>query len=131
MTNYAFQSLLQTHVVEAYVSRRHSKAGYSNTRGIFATTNRKILNSIEGLRAFGFQSPNGIGMGYDPLQKNCVVSWDILKGKYRVFAMDNGVNILNSYPVNNAQNILKFWNYFTSYVLKLSDADKLKFMGKI
>lgn len=131
MNNFAFQKHLQQNVVECYVSRRHKKPRWSDTRGFLGTTNRSILNSVEGLRAFGFKAPNGRGMGYDPLEKNCVVAWDILKGDYRVFAMDGGVSILNSYPVNTPQNILKFWNYFVDYVLKLTPKDKLKFMGLI
>jgi hypothetical protein len=131
MNNFAFQKHLQMNVVEAYVSRRHAKPKWSNTRGIFATTNRNLLNSIEGLRAMGFKAPVGIGMGYEPLEKNCVVAFDILVGCYRVFSMDGGVNILNSFKVNTPQNILKFWSYFTDYVLRLSPDDKYKFLGKI
>lgn len=131
MNNFAFQKHLQQNVVEAYVSRRHKKTGWSDTRGIFATTNRAILNSIEGLKAFGFKSPNGIGAPFNPLEKNCVVCWDIFRGAYRNFSMDNGVNILRSFSVSNPSDVLKFWDFFSSYILKLSDSDKLKFMGKL
>ncbi len=131
MTNYQFQNYLRNNVVEAYVSRRHKKNGWSPTRGIYATANKNILNSLEGLRAFGFVPPGGIGMSYDPMEKNCVVAWDIFKGDFRVFSMTKGANIKNAYPVNNKVNILKFWDHFTNYVLLLSPEDKLRFMGLI
>lgn len=129
MDNIGFQRLLQKNVIECYFGRRHIKEGWSNTRGALVTTSKPILNSINGLQALGFVPPNGIGMGYDPLAINCVVAWDIFKGAYRVFSFDQGANIINMYPVNNKVNQLKFWNYFTDFVLKLSAQEKLKFMG--
>lgn len=131
MNNFTLQKQLQMNVIEGYVTRRHAKPRWSHTRGVFITTNRSILNSIEGMRALGFLPPNGVGMGYNPLSKNCVVAWDILKGAHRVFSMNGGINVLNKYPVNNPINIFKFWNYFSDYVLRLTPADKLKFMGLI
>lgn len=131
MNNIGFQQFLQQNIVEAYVSRRHEKPRWSNTRGIFATTNRALLNSIEGLRAFGFRPPQGGQTPFNPLTHNCVVAYDIFKGEFRNFSMDNGVNIINSYPVNSPQNIMKFWTYYIDNILTLSADQKLRFCGLV
>lgn len=129
MNNVGFQQFLQKNVVECYLIRRHEKPHWSDTRGAFITTSRPLLNSLSGLQSFGFKAPNGRGMGYNPIAKNCIVGWDIFKGEYRVFSFTEGARVMSSYPVNNKINQLKFWNYFADYVLKLTSQQKLKFMG--
>ncbi len=124
----AFQQLLQKNVVEARFIRRHNKPGWSGVRGAFITTNWELLNGDLGLKTLNFKRPNGVGMGYDHRQYNLVVGWDLFRQEYRVFGVENS-NIRKFYDVSDDENRAKFWLFFRSYIMNLSNREKLVYMG--
>ncbi len=133
MSSYSrpqLQALLGANVVEAKFVRRHDKPGWSEVRGAFVTTNAPLLNSDLGLNTLNFKRPKGIGMGYDPRQYNLVVAWDLFRQEYRCFAVESS-NILNFYDVPTDEKRMEFWQFFRDYIMKLSNDEKLIYMGYI
>lgn len=124
----ALQALLGNNVVEAKFIRRHTKEGWSDVRGAFCTTNYQILNSDLGINTLNFKKPKGVGMGYDYKSYNLVVAWDIFRQEYRVFGVENSV-IINYYDVSSDEKRLAFWQFFRDYIMKLSNEEKLIYMG--
>lgn len=124
------QALLGANVVEAKFIRRHEKYGWSEVRGAFVTTNWELLNSDLGLNTLNFKRPKGIGMGYDPRDYNLVVSWDLFRQEYRCFGVENS-NIVNFYDVSSDEKRIEFWQFFRDYIMKLSNDEKLIYMGYV
>ncbi len=130
MDNYQFQNFLNKNVVECWFKRRHPKKGYSGTRGALITASAKILNSANGSKSLHYRPPSGIGMPYNPLERNCVTAWDILRGDWRVFSCES-VEVNKFFPVVDTVDILKFWGHFNDFVIKITPKERLAYMGKL
>ena len=130
MNNHSLQKLIGSKVLELDFVRRHPLLGWSDIRGMFGTTNPTLLNSDFGFQVLHFQPPKGVGMGYDYKAKNLCVIWDIFRQEYRVFGAEQ-VNIHKQWNLDTEEDIQIFHNYIYNEIMKMSKADKLKFMGYI
>jgi len=128
VNNSSLQFLLSKNVIELTFVRRHKKAGWSDIRALFGTTNSELLNSDFGFQVFRFRPPNGKGMGYDYKSKNLCVIWDIFRISYRVFPAEQ-VSIRKQWDVSTPEGIEAFKEYFYEHIYTLSEQDKLDFMG--
>lgn len=127
-SNHSLQAILANNVVELTFVRRHPKLGWSDIRGLFGTTNFKLLNGDYGKYVFHFNPPKGVGMGYDYKSLNLCVVWDIFRQEYRVFGTEQ-VNIRKKFDVTTDQGIEEFTEYFDEYISGMSNDEKLDFMG--
>jgi hypothetical protein len=130
VNNYNLQALLGSKVLELNFVRRHPKFGWSNVRGLFGTTNPKLLNSEFGQRVLHFIPPKGVGMGYDYKSKGLCVAWDLFRQEYRVFGAEQVV-IKQQWDLKTDEQITEFENYMYQYILTMSNEDKIDFMGYI
>lgn len=130
MTNAVLQITLGKNVVELNFVRRHRKAGWSDIRGLFGTTNYELLNGDFGTQVLNFSPPKGVGMGYNYKQHNLCVVWDIFRQEYRVFGAEQ-VNIKQIWDVSTPEGIELFKEYFYENIINMSQDDKLKFMGYV
>lgn len=130
MNNGQLQPIIGANVVELDFVRRHPKLGWSDIRGMFGTTNPALLNSEFGFQVIHFKPPNGIGMGYNYKAYNLCVIFDIFRQEYRVFGAEQ-VNIHKTWPLGTEEEIEEFKSYFYEYIINMSNAQKLKFMGYI
>jgi len=130
VNNSSLQFLLGKNVIELTFVRRHEKAGWSDIRALFGTTNPELLNSDFGFQVFRFRPPKGVGMGYNYKAKNLCVVWDIFRQSYRVFGAEQ-VQLRKQWDVSTPEGIEAFKEYFYEYIYTMSEQDKLDFMGYI
>ena len=128
MDNHALQVLLGGNAIELSFVRRHEKLGWSNIRSLLGTTNYKFLNGPFGKQVINFVPPKGIGMGYDYKSKGLCVVYDMLRQDYRVFGSEQ-VSIRQQWPLTTDEEIAAFEQYFMDKIMKMSDQEKLDFMG--
>jgi len=130
VTNAALQIFLGRNVVELSFVRRHKKTSWSDIRGLFGTTNYELLNGEFGKQVLHFQSPKGVGMGYNYKSKNLCVVWDIFRQEYRVFGAEQ-VTIKQHWDVTTPEGMEVFKQYFYENIINMSQETKLSFMGYI
>jgi hypothetical protein len=128
VNNSSLQAKLGKYVLEITFVRRHPKAGWSDVRGLFGTTNYALLNSDFGLQVLRFSPPKGVGMGYNYKQYNLCVVWDIFRQEYRVFGAE-AISVRQIWDVSTEEGTETFKEYFYQYIINMSNDDKLKFMG--
>jgi len=129
VNNHQLQALLGSSVVELDFIRRHPKAGWSDVRGLIGTTNPKLLNSEFGFGVLHFKPPKGGGMGYDYKSKGLCVVWDIFRQEFRVFGAEQVKIHEQQWPLGTDEEIEAFQNYIINDISKMSNDDKIKFMG--
>ena len=127
-SNSGLQLFLATNVCEISFVRRHEKDNWSSIRGMLATTNYPLLNTLLGKNVLNFQPPKGVGMGYDYKSKNLCVAWDIFRQEYRVFGAERAV-VKSSMEVTTEKGRREFWVYFTQLLSQMTNDQKLQFMG--
>jgi hypothetical protein len=128
VTRASLQRLLGSNVVELRFVRRHKKPYWGDVRGLIGTTSPKILTSELGTKVLNFVPPKGIGMAYNYKKRNLAMTWDIFRQEYRVFPVETTV-LVNYYPVKTDEQIDQFWKFFAESISKMSQNEKLLYMG--
>lgn len=133
------KTLLFSHIVELKFQRRHPK-GNELTRRMFCVGSypnfhtNKFLGTVAAQTTLNYSYPKGPPPFhpkpyYNPDEKNLVITFDLFMGDYRCITV-NRCNVIRAFPVNNDENIKKFWQYFNKYILPMSSQQKQDFMKK-
>ena len=132
------KQMLLNHVIELKYQRKHPTQS-SNTRRMFCTgaypnfQNSQFLASIGAQSALGFRYPKGASpyppKGYNPDEKNLVVTYDIFMQDYRNIYVYR-CNSIRAFPVDTKNNIENFWEYFNNNIANMSQQDKIEFLKK-
>jgi hypothetical protein len=126
--------MLYNHCVEIKYQRRHPLVD-SNTCRLFCVgfypnfDNNPFLNSIGARSAFYKPSKGSGQLKYNPDQKNLVITYSIFDQAYRTINI-NRANVIRRFPVDNKENIKKFWEYFNSKIATMSIEERTAFKKK-
>ena len=104
---FGLRMLLNTHVVELAFIKRTTGA----PRVMLCTNAQTLLSTAESRIALGWHPPKGVGLGYNPSQKNLVVVWDIMWQQYRQIPVES-VRILEVIPVRDQHELDDWWEFF-------------------
>jgi hypothetical protein len=108
-------SVLNESVAEIKFKRRNIKDGAPINRRMLCTTASKILNSKEGRTILGYTPPKS-ALAFNPISKNLLIVWDIMKKDYRAVPMDN-VELISTLPIED------FWDYYKQKLTKMTASD--------
>jgi len=98
-------------------------------RRMLCTNCISFLDSYNGRIKISFENPKGIGLPFDPLSRNLLVTWDILQIDYRLINMDD-CYLNYVYPVNTPQTRNIFWReLFNKTFYLMSSAEKYGWMN--
>ena len=117
--------LLNENVVELVFIKRTD----GSSRRMLCTNSKLLLNSIAGKIALRFNPPKGVGLPYNPKEKNLVVTWDLFWQQFRQIPLESA-NIITAIPLKSEEDIDNFWQYFDQRLQDMSSSEKLSFMRK-
>jgi len=120
--------LLATNVLEIRFRRRHEKLGWSWSRRMLCTNSKLLLNSLVGKMTLHFSPPTQ-PPPYNYYSKNLIAGWDILMQEYRAIPLD-AVDIVGSFELHSTDDVYRFWDYFTTYIVHMSKTAKKQFMDR-
>ena len=118
----ALESVLQNNAVEIRFTRRMPKPGKPPYRRMLCTNSSSLLNSPQGRSALNYTPPT-TAPGYNPANKNLVITWDIFMQGYRT------VNCDYCYLISLIPDNEMFWEYFTDKLTKMTPQQKAGFMS--
>jgi len=132
------KQLLHGHCVEIKYKRRHPTAASATCRlfcvGCYPLfQDNYFLNTLGAKNAF-YNRPKGAPPYhptpyYNPDNKNLVITYSIFDQDYRSINVQNA-NLIRAFPVNNKENIKKFWDYFNTKIVKMSIQERTDFKNK-
>ena len=96
---------------------------------MLCTNNDRLLKSIPGHVALGYTPPKGIGLKYNPDDKNLVVTWDIFMQAFRQVPIES-VTLISAIPLTDTESIDRFWEFFAKRMQNMSAQEKEDFMGR-
>lgn len=124
----SLQTLVQQSVVELRFVRRRAKTGWSPYRRALVCNSPILLNSAPGQAALHFRPPTN-PPAYPASVKNLVCCWDIFWQDWRMVPAES-VDVVTVFPVNNQENIDKWWAYFNLFLQNLTPQEKIAFMNR-
>ncbi len=129
------KKLLYNHCVEIKYQRRHPLVDSKTCRlfcvGFYPNfDNNPFLNSLSARSAF-YNPPSGgsQSLKYNPDDKNLVITYSIFDMGYRTVSI-NRANVIRAFPVDNKDNISKFWDYFNKNISTMSLEKRIDFKKK-
>lgn len=120
--------LCATSVVELRFVRRRAKLGWSPYRRALVSNNRQLLNSAPGQMTLHFMPPTH-PPPYPWIQKNLVCCWDIFWQDWRMIPAES-TDVITVFPVQQQEDIDKWWAYFALFIHNMSPQDKIAFMNR-
>ena len=115
------QSLLSTHIADIRFVRRRATNGRPGTRRMLCTNSSTLLNSVNGRTTLNYRAPKH-GLDYNPVQKDLVLTWDIIMQEYRMVNMVS-CELIRSWPAED-----EFWSIFNEEFYHMDAGAKLLFM---
>lgn len=128
LSQQSLMTALQQSVVELRFGRRREKRGWSPYRRALVTNNIQMLNSAPGQLALHFKPPSH-PPAYPWVQKNLVCCWDIMWQDWRMIPVES-TDVITMIPIQNQEEIDKWWAYFSLFLENLGPHDKVAFMNK-
>lgn len=116
-----YETLLHN-VCDIRFTRRHPKRGSAETRRMWCTNCKPLLESFNGLHVLNYRIPKDVPR-YNPRDLLTIITWDILMQDFRTISTES-CNIIKSVPANK-----EFWTFFNKNILVMSTADKINFMN--
>lgn len=132
------KKLLLTHCVEIKYQRRHPLVDSATCRlfcvGAYPNFQDNLFLKTSGAKIAFYREPKGSPPyppkpQYNPDEKNIVITYSIFDMDYRSITI-NRANVIRAFPVDNKENIKKFWEYFNTKIVNMSVQEKTDFKKK-